>query len=978
VYWDFEHSTAPYADVVDWWASIARGTGVDVLIGHAPSSAYQYNWPTESLSEQLRYNQKHPEIKGSVMYSAAFLDYSQMQYVEANNWTVTPLNAWELNLSDITASIDGTLSGNLYVDDVVVTLTASETIWYKLDDGLWTEYTIPFDVIGTGAHVVYMKTIDSLGEESAISSINIPIQYLNIDVPEISISGTMIDDNYVVGSNVIITSEGETIYVAINHGSVGVWEEYTGPITLDDDGGYYIRAKTIDALGTESDETTLSVTLVEECYDAPQLTLVGTGTDPYYQSATVTLTGDTTVLVKINDGTYSMYTAPLEFNNDGEFTIFYKNDDACSIEFSRTFNIDTIAPVDATTTITGDYDGTRYYTSVTDVSIETTESNVSILYRVHDGSTWTNWRSYTTPLHFIYTANYTIEYYTQDRAGNNSETTSLRVRLLLPKTETNPFVIRDGSVVTYYNSTNQIQLPTEYTEKTAEIRAIWVATVGNIDIGRQDSIEAYKLEILNMLDTIEENNFNVMFFQVRPMNDAWYDSSYAPWSRYITGTEGQDPGWDIIKFVIEEAHKRGIEFHAWLNPYRVSTGSESKATQLSYLHEDNWAKQHPDMVISDDDGKLILNPGEPQVQAYIKNVIQELIALYDIDGIHFDDYFYSYNGTPDGADETLYNNLKEEGQTIDDWRRENINTVVREVHELITAYNTTNDTTIEFGISPFGIWKSGGEDGSNTSPYTMQSYSDQYADSKRWVEEGWVDYILPQLYWEFDHGSAPFADLTDWWAALCETNNVDLIIGHGFYRYDDDSWDNEDELLEQLRYIAQFDSVIGSSFFTYNTLNSLDADVVQAIDRLNNYYWTEYPSFPWTSTVEKEEPLVCEQGYHEEDGVCVEDPLVCDDGYHEENGQCVIDPLVCNDGYHEEEGQCVKDPLVCENGYYEYEGECVEIPTCPDGYERIDGGCKEIVEPDTGCFSTLHLRGTIAFFIALGSASLYFIRKRPF
>ncbi len=987
VYFSFTHSTAPYADVVDWWASIARGTGVDVFIGHAPSSAYSQGWLTEEISDQLRYDQQHPEIKGEVMYSAAYLDYSHMQYVEANNWTVTPLNVWDLSASDISVTLEGDKVGNIFIDDVTVTLTATDTIWYQLDEGLWQEYTEPIYVTGTGAHVLYMKTIDEFGVESSLSSYNIAIQYLNPDVPEIAVSGNQINGKYVVGSQLTLTSDGTDIYVAINHGSVGEFEIYTEPITLDDDGLYYIRAITIDERGTESEETILSLTLVEECYVNPTISISGTGTDPYYQSATVTLNGVTAMQYKIDDGVWNDYSSPFLLSEEGTHTIYYRNNDACLTTLSKTIVIDHTPPLDAVMTIVGTYDGVKYYTTDTTVYLATSEVNGKIFYRLHNGTAWTAWMQYTEAVELYYTANYTFEYYVQDQALNNSEVVSQRVRLLIPPSETNLYVIRSGMRVTYYNTDIPILLPTEYVEKTEEIRAVWIATVSNIDIGLATSEEQYKAEIIDMLDIIEANNFNLVFFQVRPMNDAFYDSDYAPWSRYLTGTEGVDPGWDVLSFIIDECHKRGIEFHAWLNPYRVSTGTESKEEQLAMLDEDNFARQNPELVIADNAGKLILNPGERRVQVYIRSVIQELMALYDIDGVHFDDYFYSYNGTPLSADSALYDRLKEPGQTLEDWRRENINTVVREVHEAVVAYNETHGTTIKFGISPFGIWKSGGEDGSNTSPYTMQSYYDQFADSKLWVEQHWVDYILPQLYWQFDHSLAPFADLADWWANLCEENGVDLIIGHGFYRYDDDSWTDINELPEQLRYISQFDSVIGSTFFSYRTLLSLDTEVVQFLPRLNDYYWTEYATFPWESDVEKEEPLVCPIGEHEVGGECVSIcPIgeeyvdgdcvsVCPIGEEYVDGDCVsVCPIgeeyvdgdcvsVCPIGEEYVDGDCVS---VCPIGEEYVDGDCVSICgidqtyedgdcvylPCQDGYERVDGICQliEEPEPETGCF----------------------------
>jgi len=933
VYFSFTHPTAPYADVVDWWAKISRGTGVDVYIGHSLSGADSGSWPTYEISDQLRYDEQHPEIKGEVMYSAAYLDYRHMQNVETYNWTVTPTNIQDLSEADITIALAGEKSGNIYTSDVTVTLFATDTIWYQLDSGIWTEYVSPLLVSDSGAHVLYLKTIDTLGNESPVSSYNIPIQYLNTDIPEIAITGTQIYGKYIVGSQITITSGGTDIYVAINHGSIGEFQPYTGPIVLDEDGGYYIRAKTIDDNGTESGESVLSVTIENACYLNPTISIAGEGSDPYYQAATVTLNGDTQMEYRIDLGTWTDYVTPFTITESGNHTIQYRNQDACLVTLSKQLVIDDTAPQVPSINIQGTYDGVKYYTSDTTVTLSESEANTIIRFRLHNGTTWSAWQDFTAPLQLLYSADYTLEYLSLDLAGNASEILSQRIRLRIPPSETNRYVVRGGQVVTYYGTNIPVELPTEYVEPTEQIRAVWVATVGNIDIPLMTTEAEYKARIIEMLDTIEANNFNVIFFQVRPMNDAFYDSEYAPWSRYLTGVEGQDPGWDVLQFLIDESHRRGIEFHAWLNPYRVSTGTASKTEQLALLADGNFAKENPDLVIADNDGKLILNPGSRQVQVYIRNVIQELMAKYAVDGIHFDDYFYSYAGTPASADGALYDRLKEPYQTLDDWRRENINTVVREVSEAVDQFNLAHGTTVKFGISPFGIWKSGGEDGSHTSPYTMQSYYDQYADTKHWVEAGWLDYIMPQLYWQFDHQSAPFADLVDWWAALCEANDVDLIIGHGFYRYDDDSWTDVNELPEQLRYISQYDSIIGSSFFSYRVLNSQDTEVVQFLTRLNDYYWTTYATFPWESDVTKQEDPVCDIGEEYVDGSC---QSICDIGEEYVDGSC---QSICEIGEEYVDGSCQS---ICEIGEEYVDGSCQSI--CDIGEEYVDGSCQSICD----------------------------------
>jgi len=949
VYWNFDHSSAPYADVVDWWASIARGTDVDVIIGHGIYNAHDQVWDEDEIADQLLYNQKHPEIIGSMMYSRSYLNISQMQYVYSNYWTTMPTNAWptsNVDAPDIT--IDGTKVGSIYTSDVTVTLTAVDDVYFKIDDGDWTIYSIPLEFT-SGSAVIYTKAVNGLSEESLVSSINVVIDKVNLDVPVISIAGDMIGSNYVVGSVVTITSNDPTIYVAINHGSAGEWVEYTSPIVLDEAGGYLIKTKNIDFEGYESAINEIIILTQNACFDDPSSIVTGTGTDPFYQNATVTLSSNSPVIsYKINDGAWSTYTSPLVFDTEGEYTVYYKNDDECGNQFSETFTIDTTNPSDPTIDIVGSYDG-KYYTEEITVELLTDDIDNTIMYRLHNGSTWSAWTEYTELLDIEFSATYTLEYYAIDLALNESDIQDSRIKVDIPPNENTLFVERDGQVVTYYGTSIPIELPLDYVEKDEEIRAVWIATVGNIDIAQHTSEADYKAKIIRMLDTIEDNNFNTVFFQVRPMNDAFYESSLAPYSRYLTGVEGGDPGWDVLGFMIEESHKRGIEFHAWLNPYRVSTGTDSKAAQLALLDDDNFAKQNPDLVIVDNAGKLILNPGEPQVQAYIQNVISELMTLYDVDGIHFDDYFYSYNGTNDSEDQEVYNETKEVGQALDDWRRENINTVVEGVYNLVEAYNLDNDTHVRFGISPFGIWMSGGTEGSNTATYALQSYQDQYADSKRWVEEGWVHYILPQLYWEFEHSAAPFADLVDWWADLTEANDVDLIIGHGFYRYDDDSWDNDNELLEQLRYISQYDSVIGSSFFSYRTLLSLDSEVVQAVDRLNNFYWTEYPAFPWESDIEK-----------------YVDPV------------CTVDQTLIS-------GECVDNDPVCTVDQTLISGECIDIPICTDDQTLVNNACVDN-EPDpdpdpgltkkTGCFGSIGNNNmTLVVTSIIGGAALFFIRK---
>ncbi len=783
------------------------------------------------------------------------------------------------------------------------------------------------------------------------------IEKINTDKPVITITGDMIDDDYAEGAVVTITSIEHPIWYLVN---LGEWQLYTGPITLDTASRYRIQAKTISNENVESEIDSVLLDVVVESYPKPTILIEGVGRDPYYQNVEVTINSEAPIVsYKINDGSWTTYTVPFTIDQEGEYVVTVRNEDNLKIEVLKEIIIDQTPPSDPIITITGEKDG-LYYLDETSIDLSAENGNDEIFYRLHNGRTWTNWMLFEETILLILNATYTIEYYAQDAALNATEILSERIRLSIPPSETNKFVVRDGDYVNYYQTNTPIELPTEYIEKEAEVRAVWVATVSNIDIGQHYSKEDYQDEIISILDRLEALNFNVMFFQTRPMNDAFYDSDYAPWSRFIMGAEGSDPGWDIFQFILDEAHHRGIEVHAWLNPYRVSTGTADKQTQLDALHDENFAKQNPNLVIQDKQGKLILNPGEAQVRAYITNVISELMSKYDVDGIHFDDYFYSYAGTDNIQDDDTYNRTKLTGETKDDWRRRNVDMLIQNLSNVIKTWNTNRDVHVKFGISPFGIWQSGGEFGSNTNTGTMQSYYAQYADTRKWVMEGWLDYIMPQLYWEFDHGSAPFADLVDWWAELTEEAGVDLIIGQGFYRYADNTWTDPNEMTEQLRYISQYDSIIGSSWFSYKTLNSPNSNVIQSLERVQDYYWTQYPSFPWESDVSKTiDPIETPEfsitgdvvsGNTFEDSATVTLSSSYDIYYKVNNGDWLLydqDIVIFGVGTYIISFKSVDlDQNESIQGMVTL--EIIDTPiTCGDGYEYIDGECVLIVDiPD--------------------------------
>ncbi|HEB62729.1 MAG TPA: hypothetical protein ENI82_06225, partial [Bacteroidetes bacterium] len=310
-----------------------------------------------------------------------------------------------------------------------------------------------------------------------------------------------------------------------------------------------------------------------------------------------------------------------------------------------------------------------------------------------------------------------------------------------------------------------------------ELRAVWFTTVSNLDWPNnydKGKVEAQKSSFIQLIESLQEININTIFLQVRTECDAFYVSDYEPWSRYLTGTQGKYPGYDPLAFAIEECHKRGIEVHAWLNPYRVNVSSYDGG---NYYAENSVYRKHPDWIITYSNGKKILNPGLPQVQNYIKKIVGDILNKYDIDGIHLDDYFYSYSGTPVELDASTYNQYGSEYSNIGDFRRGSINKMVKNIMDTINAVKPY----VRFGISPFGIYGNGQNPPGISG---LDAYNTIYCDPLAWLKEGSVDYINPQLYWPTG-GSQDFRKLLPWWADHAYENNRDVFAGHAIYRLED-------------------------------------------------------------------------------------------------------------------------------------------------------------------------------------------------
>lgn len=301
-----------------------------------------------------------------------------------------------------------------------------------------------------------------------------------------------------------------------------------------------------------------------------------------------------------------------------------------------------------------------------------------------------------------------------------------------------------------------------------EVRSVWMATVWALDWpSSTSSTTAQKNEMVKYLDVLQKNNFNAVYFQVRTMSDAFYKSSYEPWSSYLTGTRGKDPGWDPLAFVVEECHKRGMECHAWVNPYRFSTGSNWSTAQ-------DQALKSADMLLAytKSDGKTttILNPGLESVRKRIVDVCKEIISNYDVDGLVFDDYFYP-EGIPVTSSAGDYDLWQKSGasMTFGDWRRNNVNQMVADVYKMVQQQKPY----VRFGISPAGAACTSAavaaKHGIDRCPVASDwQYDGIFSDPVAWLEAGTIDYISPQLYWKTNHKTNPFGPMTKWWSYVAK------------------------------------------------------------------------------------------------------------------------------------------------------------------------------------------------------------------
>lgn len=391
-------------------------------------------------------------------------------------------------------------------------------------------------------------------------------------------------------------------------------------------------------------------------------------------------------------------------------------------------------------------------------------------------------------------------------------------------------------------------------EPNREFRAAWVATVANIDWPSEPAlpVEEQKEELIDILDRAASLNFNAIIFQVRPAADAMYESPYEPWSYYLTGKMGRAPlpAYDPLEFTVTEAHKRGLELHAWFNPYRA--GHPADRSEIS---PDHISKVQPDWVHVYGD-YLWLDPGIPEVRQHTINIILDVVKRYDIDGVHFDDYFYPYPSYANGADfpdDQSWQNAVENGTTLSrkDWRRSNVDTLMKELSEQIKQVKSH----VKFGISPFGIWRPGYPE--HTTGF--DAYDELYADARLWLKEGWVDYFTPQIYYRLDQVGQPFPVMLDWWV---EQNDHNRHIWPGLFTSRILSTWPANEITGQLYTSRAFPDVTGAVHFSMKTFMENPENFNQIIAAGPNAYPSIIPASPWMSNSVPGAPAVTFHDYN--------------------------------------------------------------------------------------------------------------------
>ena len=356
------------------------------------------------------------------------------------------------------------------------------------------------------------------------------------------------------------------------------------------------------------------------------------------------------------------------------------------------------------------------------------------------------------------------------------------------------------------------------TRAEISFRGAWIATVANIDWPSVEAVGNDSLqqeEMVWILDSLQSLGINAVIFQVRPTADALYYSELEPSSHWLTGTQGVPLTYDPLEWTIDEAHKRNMEVHVWLNPYRVNLAK----TDTSILAPDHLLRRHPEWFWCYAK-QWYFDPGLPITREWICTVVQDIVDRYDIQAIHMDDYFYPYpQGKQALPDTTTFAQYPRGFEDIRDWRRDNVNLAIQAISETIKECKPE----VEFGISPFGVWRNAAVDSTGSATQAgITNYDDLYADIRLWIREGWIDYVLPQLYWEIGKKVADYEILAHWWANEVKGTKCQLYIGMAPYRLEGASpktpWGQGNEIGRQMRLNRTIPEISGECFYSTRPL----------------------------------------------------------------------------------------------------------------------------------------------------------------
>ena len=349
-------------------------------------------------------------------------------------------------------------------------------------------------------------------------------------------------------------------------------------------------------------------------------------------------------------------------------------------------------------------------------------------------------------------------------------------------------------------------------------RGAWIATVANIDWPTAEAVgndSLQKEEMIWQLDSLEAIGINAIIFQVRPTADALYYSELEPTSHWLVGTQGAPLTWDPLEWTIREAHKRNMEVHVWLNPYRVNLAK----TDTSMICADHVWRKHREWFW-EYDKQWYFDPGLDVTREWICTIVQDIVLRYDIQAIHMDDYFYPYpSGGKPIPDAKTFVKYPRGFDDIADWRRNNVNLAIQDIHRTIRECNKN----VQFGISPFGVWRNASVDSTGSATTAgITNYDDLYADIRLWIKSGWIDYVLPQLYWEIGKKAADYEILAHWWANEVRGTNCRLYIGMAPYRLENASpknpWGQGNEISRQLQLNRTIPEITGECFYSTRPL----------------------------------------------------------------------------------------------------------------------------------------------------------------